>query len=99
MTFRQEKILSKIIKEYVKTARPVGSVFLEEKYKLAFCPATIRNEMKELTDMGYLFQPHTSSGRVPTSKGYRFFVNSFLSKELKEEEEENNKERIFKKTF
>lgn len=95
MTERQEKILNKIIKEYVKTARPVGSVFLEEKYNFSLCPATIRNEMKELTNMGYLYQPHTSSGRVPTSKAYRYFVNNILNKEeyKKKENEEIIKEK------
>ena len=78
MTQRQEKILNKIIKEYIRTARPVGSDFLEQKYRLDICPATIRNEMKELTKTGYLFQPHTSAGRIPTSRAYRFFVDSVL---------------------
>lgn len=106
MTERQEKIFNKIIKEYVKTARPVGSVILEEKYNFSLCPATIRNEMKELTNMGYLYQPHTSSGRVPTSKGYRYFVNNILNeKEYKDREISqekkylNKKEESFEKTI
>ena len=80
MTPRQEKILNRIIKEYVRTATPVGSEFLLKKQNFDICSATVRNEMKALTEMGYLFQPHKSSGRVPTSKGYRFFVNNLLSK-------------------
>ncbi len=102
MTIRQEKILNRVVKEYIKTAKPIGSLFFEEKCNLDVCSATIRNEMKTLTDMGYLFQPHTSSGRVPTSKGYRFFVDALLRKELnreeeKEEEEKEEEEKSFEK--
>lgn len=81
MTSRQEKILNKLVKEYIRRAVPVSSEFLEKKCNFGICPATIRNEMKALTEAGYLYQPHTSSGRIPTSKGYRFFVNGLLEKE------------------
>lgn len=80
MTLRQEKILGKIVKEYIRTAHPVGSAFLEKKCKFGLSTATIRNEMNSLSKEGYLSQPHTSSGRVPTAKGYRFFVDNFLLK-------------------
>ena len=76
ITDRQKNILNELVKLYINNAKPVSSELLEEKSKLDFCPATIRGEMKRLTDMGYLKQPHTSAGRVPTNKGYRFFVDS-----------------------
>jgi heat-inducible transcriptional repressor len=75
MENRQREILNLIIKEYIKTAEPVGSQILVEKYKLEFSPATVRAEMMELSEKGYLRQPHTSAGRVPTDKDYRFFVD------------------------
>ncbi len=84
MTLRQEEILIKILKEYIESARPVSSLFLEKKYHLNLSPATIRNEMKALIEMGYLSQPHTSSGRVPTSKAYRFLVDNLLLEEREE---------------
>lgn len=73
---RQADILEKITREYIKSAKPVSSQLLEKKYSFDVCPATIRNEMQKLTDEKYLFQPHTSAGRVPTDKGYRFFVDN-----------------------
>jgi len=82
ITLRQGQILEKITREYIRLARPVSSQLLEEKYKLGICPATIRIEMQRLTDEGYLYQPHTSAGRVPTDKGYRFFVDNLLKKEI-----------------
>lgn len=90
ITERQGKILKKIIEEYIHLAKPISSQFLEKKYNLGICPATIRIEMQKLTEKGYLFQPHTSAGRIPTDKGYRFFVNSLLEKEPEEFDEEFN---------
>jgi len=78
---RQADILEKVTKEYIKSAKPVSSQLLEEKYNFNVCPATIRNEMQKLTDEKYLFQPHTSAGRVPTDKGYRFFVDNLEQEE------------------
>lgn len=78
VTERQGEILDGIIREYINSAQPIGSLLLEEKYDFGISPATIRNEMQELTNKGFLCQPHTSSGRVPTDKGYRFFVNKLL---------------------
>ncbi len=75
ITERQEKILDSLIREYIATAKPVGSEFLVEKNNFGICPATIRNEMQKLAEGGYLCQPHTSAGRIPTSKAYRFFVD------------------------
>lgn len=78
MTLRQEQILGIIIKEYTKTAEPVSSSLLCGKSDLAVSPATVRTEMVELENMGYLQQPHTSAGRVPTNKAYRYFVDNLL---------------------
>jgi len=78
INIRQQKILAAVIKEYVDTAEPVSSGILVEKYNLRVSPATIRADMKELEKEGYLFQPHTSAGRVPTDKGYRFFIDSLM---------------------
>jgi len=76
---RKKRILYAIITDYVNTAEPVGSKTITEKYGLGFSSATIRNEMAELEEMGYIIQPHTSAGRVPTEKGYRLFVNSLMN--------------------
>ncbi len=80
MTERQERILKGILMEYIESARPVSSQLIEEKYDLDSCSATIRNEMQELSQKGFLHQPHISAGRVPTDKAYRFFVNDLLEK-------------------
>jgi len=78
LTPRQETILELVIREFVATAEPVGSKRLVEAYQLGFSPATVRNEMKRLEELGYLVQPHTSAGRAPTHKGYRYFVQHLL---------------------
>ena len=95
LTERKLKILQAIISDYVKTAEPVGSRTLSKKYDLGISPATIRNEMADLEEMGYLTHPHTSAGRVPSDMAYRlyemcirdshipafdcFYANTFLS--------------------
>jgi len=81
MTPRREAILEAIIREYVQTAVPVGSLTLVRNYSFPFSPATIRAEMAELEDEGYIAQPHTSAGRVPTQKGYRYFVDLIKKEE------------------
>lgn len=75
---RQGQLLDFIIREYVKTAEPVGSVLVCEKSDFEVSPATIRSEMQALEEAGYLAQPHTSAGRVPTDKAYRWFVNKLM---------------------
>lgn len=75
---RQETILALIVHDYIDNATPVSSKKLTEKYQLGISSATIRNEMAELTDAGVIRQPHTSAGRVPTEKGYRYFVRRLL---------------------
>lgn len=75
---RQKLILALVIRDYIELAQPVGSIHLVETYSLKFSSATIRNEMIALTEMGYLRQPHTSAGRVPTEEGYRYFVRQLM---------------------
>lgn len=82
ITERQGDILNRIVQEYIDSAQPVSSQSLEKKAKFGICPATIRIEMQKLTDKGYLSQPHTSAGRVPTDKGYRFFVDDLIGKQF-----------------
>lgn len=83
MTKRQEKIIETIVKEHVRTSKPVSSKILVQKHKLGLSSATIRNEMKELEKAGYLSKPHTSAGRVPTEKAYRLFIKLLERKEMK----------------
>lgn len=75
---RKKFILATIIKEYVKTAQPVSSGSLVEKYQLDISPATVRNEMMELEEDGFIYQPHTSAGRVPTAEAYELFLADWL---------------------
>ncbi len=77
---RQKILLNRIVEEYINSAQPVSSQLIEKKYRLGVCPATIRNDMAALTEEGFLSQPYTSAGRVPTDKGYRFFVDELLEK-------------------
>jgi heat-inducible transcriptional repressor len=74
MTERQQKILSAIVEQHAEVASPVGSTLLAQLFNVS--SATIRAEMAELERLGFISQPHTSAGRVPTDKGYRFYVNS-----------------------
>ena len=71
MTDRKKKILAAVVEEYIRTAEPVGSKTIAQVANLGCSSATIRNELAELASMGYLEQPHTSAGRVPTPQGYR----------------------------
>ena len=79
MDERKRKILQAIIDDYISTAEPIGSRTIARKYDLGISPATIRNEMSDLELLGYLEQPHTSAGRIPAAKGYRFYVDSLMS--------------------
>lgn len=80
LTERQKSLLLLIIRDHIESAsaEPIGSKRLVERYHLNLSPATIRNEMAALTEMGYLRQPHTSAGRVPTEEGYRYFVSQMM---------------------
>jgi transcriptional regulator of heat shock response len=80
ITPRQKKILTKAIEEYIRTAQPVSSLTLAKKYNFNVSSATIRNEMMTLVEKDFLFQPYSSSGRVPTNKGYHFFVSELIDK-------------------
>jgi len=83
MDSRKALVLRAIVQEYLRTAEPVGSGTIVAKYDLGVSPATIRNDMADLTDMGLLVQPHTSAGRIPTEAGYKFYVEQFVEdKEL-----------------
>jgi heat-inducible transcriptional repressor len=75
---RQKLLLALVIREYIDSVQPVGSKRLVNKYSLDFSSATLRNEMVVLTELGYLRQPYTSAGRVPTEEGYRYFVRQLM---------------------
>ena len=81
---RKKKILKAIIKTYMETGEPVGSRTISKYPDLNVSSATIRNEMSDLTDMGYIVQPHTSAGRIPSDKGYRLYVDE-LTREKESE--------------
>jgi len=96
---RQEKLLNFLVKEYIETAEPVGSLELKKITDLDVCGATIRNDLQELTRQGYINQPHTSAGRVPTQKAYRHFaekmeqerqreMDEFIMRQIKEAKQE-----------
>ena len=82
MTERQQAILSAIIEQYAEIAAPVGSVTLAKLFGVS--SATIRSEMAKLEEMGFVKAPHTSAGRIPTSKGYRFYVNGITNAQMSE---------------
>ena len=91
---RKKKILAAVVEEYIRTAEPVGSKALAQTGGLKCSSATIRNELAELVAMGYLEQPHTSAGRIPTPMGYRMYVNELMEKQklsLEETEELNRR--------
>ncbi len=75
---RKLKILNAIVKDYILTAEPIGSRTIEKKYNLGVSAATIRNEMSDLEELGFLIAPHTSAGRVPSDKGFRLYVDSLM---------------------
>ncbi len=81
LTERQIDLLSAIVREYIQSSEPVGSIELVKKYNLTFSPATVRNEMGRLIDEGFLQMLHTSSGRVPTPMAYRFFLTDIMEEE------------------
>ena len=89
ITTRQTEILNNIVREYIDLAQPVSSQLLARKYDFGIKPAMIRIELQNLTDKGFLYQPHTSAGRIPTDRGYRFFVDELLEKDLEDFEIED----------
>lgn len=101
MTPRQSKLLKAIIDEFIHSAEAVGSVNLANKYRLGVSPATIRNEMADLVRQGYLEKPHSSSGRVPTTMGFKYFIDKLLQEldELDVESSHTIKETLFQTRF
>ena len=81
LTERKKKILRAVVESYIRTAEPVGSKAILDLTELKVSSATIRNELSDLTEMGYLEQPHTSAGRVPSPKGYRLYVNELMEEQ------------------
>jgi heat-inducible transcriptional repressor len=81
MEERKKQVLNAIIKEYITSAEPVGSRSVAKRYDLGVSPATIRNEMSDLEEEGYIEQPHTSAGRIPSGKGYRYYVDNLMQRE------------------
>ena len=75
---RKTKILKAIIKTYLETGEPVGSRTISKYTDLNLSSATIRNEMSDLEELGYIVQPHTSAGRIPSDQGYRFYVDNLM---------------------
>mgnify|MGYP000970683890 FL=1 len=84
---RKVSILKAIIQNYMETGEPVGSRTISKLPDLKISSATIRNEMSDLEDMGYIVQPHTSAGRIPSDKGYRFYVDNILKEKQLELDE------------
>jgi heat-inducible transcriptional repressor len=87
LTDRRAQILELIIAEYVHTATPVGSKSIVEKFDIGVSPATIRSEMAHLEDEGFITHPHTSAGRVPSDKGYRYYVEALMREQALSEDE------------
>lgn len=97
---RKRRVLQAVVDDYVETALPVGSRTVARKYGLGVSPATIRNEMADLEELGYLEQPHASAGRVPSDKGYRFYVDSLMEiRKLAEEEIQKIEDLLLQRTY
>ena len=97
---RQIKILKAVIEEYIESGEPVGSEVLEKKYELGVSPATVRNEMAKLIEAGYLKQPHTSAGRIPTKEAFRFYIDRLMEeKKLSVVDEVAAREKIWDSRF
>lgn len=100
LTPRQTQILKSLVEEYITTAEPVASEELEKKYNLGVSPATIRNEMSQLTQQGFLRQPHTSAGRIPTPMGLRFYIDYLMQeKRLTVADEISSREKVWDSRF
>lgn len=100
LTDRQRKLLRSIVERYIDTAEPVGSESIEKIAGLGVSPATIRNEMAVLTKAGYLVQPHTSAGRIPTSMAIKLYINQLMEeKNLSVRDEVSIKEQLWDQRF
>ncbi len=95
LSARKKDILQAVVTDYIKLAQPVGSRSIARRYQVGLSPATIRNDMADLEEMGYLFQPHTSAGRIPTQKGYRYYVDELMKTADLEESETNIIKQVF----
>ena len=93
---RKTKILKAIIRTYLETGEPVGSRTISKYTDLNLSSATIRNEMSDLEELGYIVQPHTSAGRIPSDKGYRFYVDNLM--EEKDREVSEMKDFVIERT-
>lgn len=87
---REHHVLDAVIRTYVETAEPAGSRTLTRRFRLGVSPATVRNTMSDLEEKGYLYHPHTSAGRVPTDRAYRFFVDSLIGQPRLTDAEQNS---------
>lgn len=87
LTERKREILKRVVEDYIETAEPVGSKVLAQQMGGSVSSATVRNELSELSELGYLEQPHTSAGRIPSPKGYRFYVNELMEQRALSEQE------------
>ena len=94
MEERQKNLLKYIIEEHIKTAAPISSSLMAEKYFPELSSATIRNEMAELEELGYIVQPHTSAGRIPTLSGFKHYVDSLETDETLSSKDENNLDKL-----
>ena len=98
MDERKIKILKAVIRNYLETGEPVGSRTISKYTDLNLSSATIRNEMADLEEMGYIIQPHTSAGRIPSDAGYRFYVDNMMQEQQdkldKREDELNKKPKL-----
>lgn len=95
LSARKRDILQAVVTDYIKSAQPVGSRTVARRYKIGLSPATIRNEMADLEELGYLIQPHTSAGRIPSQKGYRYYVDQLMETSDLEEKEKAEIKRAF----
>ena len=99
MTDRKKQILKIVVEEYVAAAEPVGSKAIAQRMPGKISSATIRNELADLTEMGYLEQPHTSAGRVPSAKGYRLYVNELMEHRALSREEEDSSTPLWRRSW
>ncbi len=93
---RKSALLSAIIKEHISTGQTVASKTLVDKHGFSLSPATIRNEMSDLEELGYIYQPHTSAGRIPTEKGWKFYIEHFLKNVELTKQKKNTLDAILK---
>ncbi len=99
LTDRQLFLLQLLVDDYIRSAEPIGSRTISKRNDVSFSSATIRNELADLEELGYLEKPHSSSGRVPSEKGYRFYVDHLLSPELLTHNEVNGIRHTFKERY